>query len=83
MIKITNALLLHCSISNKDNETVTHVVFGMVVVDGATLVPPHAKDPKNYPTPLAAAIVFDVPLPTKDPKDDVNTTSSLSIVSII
>jgi hypothetical protein len=27
--------------------------------------------------------VFDVPPPTKDPKDDVNTTSSLSIVSII
>jgi hypothetical protein len=43
----------------------------MVVVDGATIVPPHAKDPKNYPTPLVVAIVFAIPPPTKDLEDDV------------
>jgi hypothetical protein len=47
MIKITNTLLLHYSISNRNNETATYVVFGMVVVDGATIAPPHVKDPED------------------------------------
>jgi len=71
MIKITNAILLHCSISNRNNEIATDVVFRMVVVDGAIVAPPHAKDPKNNATPLTIATVFVTPPPTKDPEDDV------------
>jgi len=71
MIKIVNALLLHCSISNRDNEIATNVVFGMLVVDGAIVAPPLAKDSKDNTTPLGAATMFATPPPTKNPKDDV------------
>ncbi len=71
MIKIVNALLLHCSISNRDNETATNVLFGMVAIDGATIAPPFAKDPEDNTTPLGAATMFATPPPTKDPEDDV------------
>ncbi len=71
MIKIVNALLLHCSISNRDNEIATNVVFGMVAVEGATVAPPLAKDPEDNTTPLGAATVFATPPPTKNREDDV------------
>ncbi len=64
MIKITNAILLHYSISNRNNQIATYVVFGMVVA------PPHAKDPENN-APLAIATLFITPPPTKDLEDDV------------
>jgi hypothetical protein len=71
MIKITNAILLHCSILNRNNEIATYVVFGMVVGDGAFIAPLHAEDPEDNASPFATAIVFVTPPPTKDPKDDV------------
>jgi hypothetical protein len=71
MIKITNTLFLHCSISNRNNETATNVVFGMVVVDGAIVAPPCAKDQKGNLAPIAIATMFVTPPPAKDPKDDV------------
>ncbi len=71
MIKIVNALLLRCSISNRDNEIATNVVFGMVAVNGATVAPPLAKDPEDNTTPLGATIVFATPPSTKDCEDDV------------
>jgi hypothetical protein len=71
MIKISNTLFFHCSISNKDNQIATDVVFGMVVVDGAPLVPPRAKDPEDNPAPLAVAIRFATPSPAKVLEDDI------------
>jgi len=71
MIKIANTLFLHCSISYRNNEITTNVVFGMVVVDGATVVPPLAKDLEDNVAPLATAIVFATPTHAKDPKDDI------------
>jgi hypothetical protein len=71
MIKIVNALLLHYSILNRDNETTSNVVFGLVVVDGASIAPPRGKDPKDNTSPLAITIVFVAPPPTKDLEDVV------------
>jgi hypothetical protein len=71
MIKIVNALLLHYSILNRDNETTSNVVFGLVVVDGATIAPPPGKDPKDNTSPLVITIVFVAPPPTKDLEDVV------------
>jgi hypothetical protein len=48
-----------------------NVVFGMVVVDGAIVAPPLAKDPEDNTTPLGATTVFATPPPTKDREDDV------------
>jgi hypothetical protein len=62
---------LHCSVSNRNNEIATDVVFGIVAVDGATIAPPRAKDPEDNLAQFAAATVFALPPPTKDPKDDI------------
>jgi hypothetical protein len=56
---------------NRDNEIATNVVFGMVVIDGATTAPPLAKDPEDNTSPLAIATMFVAPPLAKDPEDDV------------
>jgi hypothetical protein len=71
MIKIATTLFLHYSISNRDNEIATDVVFGMVDVDGATIAPTPAKDPEDNTSPLVATIMFAAPPPAKDLEDDV------------
>ncbi len=43
----------------------------MVVVDGAIVAPPCAKDQKGNLAPIAIATMFVTPPPAKDPKDDV------------
>jgi len=71
MIKIANALLLHYSILNRDTKIATNVVFGMVAIDGATIVPPLAKDPEDNTSPLVVATMFVAPPLAKDLEDDV------------